>query len=186
MKWKLTFKNNKHCIENEGGKVLSYNPNLGIQIIEQDGYAFKDLNNSGELEAYEDWRLPMSIRVKDFTERFVLWQEKDCLFYKKGKIQMPEDICFMAEVFRKRNTFDTLTNVEEDTPYLEDNYIIVLLLLMFDNDCGRANEDYLLQLIMQSMDLGLLENIMYSLWEALKKFVKVNNTAQLNVIEQKK
>ena len=57
MKWKLTHKHEHDIIENEGGKTLSYNPNLGIQIIEQDGFAFKDLNQSGELEPFEDWRL---------------------------------------------------------------------------------------------------------------------------------
>ena len=56
MKWKLTHKHEHDIIENEGGKTLSYNPNLGIQIIEQDGFAFKDLNQSGELEPFEDWR----------------------------------------------------------------------------------------------------------------------------------
>ena len=34
MQWKLTHKHNHACIENKGGKTLSYDPNLGIQIIE--------------------------------------------------------------------------------------------------------------------------------------------------------
>ena len=35
MQWKLTHRHNHECIENKGGKTLSYDPNLGIQIIEQ-------------------------------------------------------------------------------------------------------------------------------------------------------
>ena len=93
MQWKLTHRHNHECIENKGGKTLSYDPNLGIQIIEQD---------------------------------------------------------------------------EE---YLRENYILAMLLLMFDNDFDMGKEDYLLQLIVQSMDLGVLENIIYSIMEALKKYV---------------
>ena len=29
----------------------------GLDILEQDGYKFKDLNKNGELDPYEDWRL---------------------------------------------------------------------------------------------------------------------------------
>ena len=50
MQWKLTHRHNHECIENKGGKTLSYDPNLGIQIIEQDGFAFKDLDNNGRLD----------------------------------------------------------------------------------------------------------------------------------------
>ena len=48
---------------------------------------------------------------------------------------------------------------------------LAMLLLMFDNDFDMGKEDYLLQLIVQSMDLGVLENIIYSIMEALKKYV---------------
>lgn len=71
MQWKLTHRHNHECIENKGGKTLSYDPNLGIQIIEQDGFAFKDLDNNGRLDPYEDWRLPLTQRIQDFTSRFL-------------------------------------------------------------------------------------------------------------------
>lgn len=185
MKWKLTHKDQHECIENEGGKTLSYDPNLGIQIIERDGYAFKDLNNNGELDPFEDWRNPMSVRIKDFSNRFALWQEEDCLYYRKGPIQMPEEFRKNMEMFRDRETLsDLLNGGEENLEYLEKNYILALLLLMFDNDFDTGREDALLQLIMQSMDLGLLENIVYSLWEALKKFVAATHYGQVQRVVQ--
>lgn len=97
MQWKLTHKHNHECIENKGGKTLSYDPNLGIQIIEQDGFAFKDLDNNGMLDPYEDWRLPLTDRIQDFTSRFVLWQEGDCLYYRKGKIELSREFCDWME-----------------------------------------------------------------------------------------
>lgn len=172
MQWKLTHKDSHECIENEGGKTLSYNPNLGIQIIEQDGFAFKDLNNNGILDPFEDWRLPLSERVKDFTTRFHLWQEDECLYYKKGKITMPEEFC--STLYDDQNWKKLLNEHDldsEDEAFLQNNYIIAMLLLMFDNDYDTGKEDALLQLIIQSMDLGLLEQIVYSIMEALKTFL---------------
>lgn len=168
MQWKLTHRDEHECIENEGGKTLSYNPNLGMQIIEQDGYAFKDLDNNGKLDPFEDWRLPLTMRVKDFSTRYHLWQEADCLFYKKGKIVLPEAFCEEMQEYPCKDVFESLS--EEDQIYLKENYIIAMLLLMLDNDYEAGKADYLLALIIQSMDLGLLENIIYSIIEALKKY----------------
>lgn len=180
MKWKLVHKQNHERIENEGGKTLSYNPNLGIQIIEKDGYAFKDLNNSGTLEPYEDWRLPLTQRVRDFSQRFALWQENECLFYRKGKIKMPKDIYDIMQIYHEQEDFTPalLYAEKEDISYLKDNYIVALLLMMMDNDQDTGNEDYLLQLIVQSIELGLFENIVYSIWKALKKYMGINCQCQ--------
>lgn len=172
MKWKLVHMNQHECIENEGGKTLSYNPNLGIKIIEKDGYAFKDLNNNGQLDPFEDWRLPITKRVEDFCMRFHIWQENDRLFYKRGNITLPEDFCTLMETYRKQESLlQSLDLGVEDREYLKENYSIAMLLLMFDNDFDTGKEDYLMQLMMQGMELGLLENIVYSIMEALKKFI---------------
>lgn len=172
MQWKLTHKHNHECIENKGGKTLSYDPNLGIQIIEQDGFAFKDLDNNGRLDPYEDWRLPLTQRIQDFTSRFVLWQEGDCLYYRKGRIELSRDFCDWMEYCDSRTTILQTADLQlEDEEYLKENYILAMLLLMFDNDFDTGKEDYLLQLIVQSMNLGVLENIIYSIMEALKKYV---------------
>ena len=183
MKWKLTHKHEHDIIENEGGKTLSYNPNLGIQIIEQDGFAFKDLNQSGELEPFEDWRLPLTKRVMDFTNRFVLWQEEDQLFYRKGRIAIPKEV--YAEIRQHGEETMQLHNgdmVEEDLEYLKKNDLIAVLLLMFDNDRNTGKEDYLLQLIIHSMELGVLENIMYSIWEAVRKFLQNRDLQQRTML----
>ena len=54
---------------NEGGKTLGYSPDSGVAIIEDDGFAFKDLNRNGALEPYEDWRLDNETRARDLAER---------------------------------------------------------------------------------------------------------------------
>jgi len=50
-------------------------PELGSRVkdtIEVDGYEFRDLNDNGELDAYEDWRLPVDERVADLVGQMAL------------------------------------------------------------------------------------------------------------------
>lgn len=54
-------------LENEGGDVLGLSPSSGVKVIEEDGYAFKDLNQNGALDPYEDWRLSSEERANDLV-----------------------------------------------------------------------------------------------------------------------
>lgn len=55
-------------VENEGGATLSYSKKSGLQLIEADGYAFKDLDRDGELDVFEDWRVDYKERSRDLAE----------------------------------------------------------------------------------------------------------------------
>ena len=54
-------------VTNEGGETLGYSPESGVTLIEQDGYAFKDLDKDGELDVYEDWRKDANKRSEDLA-----------------------------------------------------------------------------------------------------------------------
>lgn len=61
-------------VVNEGGATLGYAPDSGVTIIESDGYAFKDMNKNGELDAYEDWRLSYEERAVDLVSKMTIEQ----------------------------------------------------------------------------------------------------------------
>jgi len=42
------------------------------QVLDVDGFQFKDLNKNGELDEYEDWRLPVEARVLDLQSQMTL------------------------------------------------------------------------------------------------------------------
>ena len=63
-----------NIVENEGGKKLSYSPESGVKLIEQDGFAFKDLARTGTLLPYEDWRLSPEERAADLAKRLSIEQ----------------------------------------------------------------------------------------------------------------
>jgi beta-glucosidase len=71
-KYQKTDKGDFVEITQQGGRTLGYNQNSGIEILEVEGYAFKDLNRNGKLDKYEDWRLPSKERAEDLAERDVL------------------------------------------------------------------------------------------------------------------
>ncbi len=56
-------------VENEGGDTLGLSQTSGVKLLEVDGYAFKDMNQNGELDAYEDWRLSTEERAKDLASQ---------------------------------------------------------------------------------------------------------------------
>ncbi len=54
-------------IMNQGGQTLGYAPASGVTLIKKNRYAFKDLNKNGELDAYEDWRMPVDERINNLV-----------------------------------------------------------------------------------------------------------------------
>ena len=70
-------------VTNEGGKTLGYSPDSGVELIEVDGFAFKDLNRNGELDVYEDWRETNETRARDLAEKLEI-EEMTSLFTHGG------------------------------------------------------------------------------------------------------
>ncbi len=64
-----------HLITQDGGKTLGYSPESGVKILEADGYAFKDLNQNGVLDPYEDWRKSTEERATDLAKQLSSTQE---------------------------------------------------------------------------------------------------------------
>lgn len=56
-------------VTNTDGSTLGYSPDSGVSLIQVDGYAFKDLNKNGQLDAYEDWRLDANTRAADLASQ---------------------------------------------------------------------------------------------------------------------
>jgi beta-glucosidase len=66
-KYTLEEKESFTIVRNKDGQTLGYAPGSGISLIEQNGFAFKDLNKNGTLDAYEDWRLTADERASDLV-----------------------------------------------------------------------------------------------------------------------
>lgn len=60
---------------------LGYSTTSGVKIIQKDGLPFKDLNKNGQLDKYEDWRLPVAERAKDLASKMTVEQIAGMMLY---------------------------------------------------------------------------------------------------------
>lgn len=81
--WTETTVANWTKITNKGGQTLGYAPTLGIKLVTDKGFAFKDLNKNGKLDKYEDWRLPADVRAKDLASKMSIDQIAGLMLYSK-------------------------------------------------------------------------------------------------------
>ncbi len=59
-------------VVNEGGATLGYHPSSGVQLIQVEGFAFKDTDRDGELDGYEDWRNSVEDRANDLVSQMTI------------------------------------------------------------------------------------------------------------------
>ncbi|MBK7871413.1 MAG: glycoside hydrolase family 3 C-terminal domain-containing protein [Saprospiraceae bacterium] len=68
-------------VRNQNGQTLGYAPNSGVKILTINGLAFKDLNKNGQLDTYEDWRLPVEQRAQDLAKQMSVEQIAGLMLY---------------------------------------------------------------------------------------------------------
>lgn len=70
VKWSESESDDGYMIvDNEDGKTLAYSPDSGVELLQSEGYAFKDLNGNGVIDPYEDWRLEPEVRAADLASQ---------------------------------------------------------------------------------------------------------------------
>jgi len=80
-KWTEESKGSYNLVTQEGGQTLGYSPESGVQLLTVDGFAFKDLNRNGSLDAYEDWRLDPKIRATDLAKQLSIEEIAGLMLY---------------------------------------------------------------------------------------------------------
>ncbi|GAE93115.1 beta-glucosidase [Gracilibacillus boraciitolerans JCM 21714] len=70
-------------IKNSKGPTLGYSTDSGIKFLKKDGYRFKDLNKSGRLEPYKDWRLSAVERAKDLASKLFIEEIAGLMLYSR-------------------------------------------------------------------------------------------------------
>ena len=85
-KWNEAEKEGYRLIHNEGGKDLGISSGSKVTIITEDGFAFKDFLGTGELAAYEDWRLPAAERAVDLASRLSIEDIAGLMLYSAHQL----------------------------------------------------------------------------------------------------
>lgn len=79
-------------VTNEGGAILSYSPDSGVELIQVDGYAFKDLNKNDMLDQYEDWREPIEARTQNAASLLTIEDIAGLMLYSSHQSSIGEEL----------------------------------------------------------------------------------------------
>ena len=77
-KWQETEADGFKLVTQKGGATLGY---TSAPLLVIDKYAFKDLNRNGDLDPYEDWRLPAETRAKDLASQLTIEEIAGLMLY---------------------------------------------------------------------------------------------------------
>ena len=80
-RWTEAQSGDIRIVTNRGGQTLGYSTTSGVGILTDGGFAFKDLNKSGTLDPYEDWRLGAEERAQDLASRMSIEQIAGLMLY---------------------------------------------------------------------------------------------------------
>jgi beta-glucosidase len=82
-RWAESEQQGFKIVNNPGGKTLWYAASSGVAIITNTRLGFKDLNKNGQLDVYEDWRLPADVRAKDLASKMTVEQIAGLMLYSR-------------------------------------------------------------------------------------------------------
>lgn len=123
------------------GPTLGYSPASGLEILLQDGYAFKDLNRNGVLDTYEDWRKPAAERAENLASQMTLDQICGLMLY--------------SSAVRVQGTSDLK---EKHIQYIKDDNIRHMLIADIDSPALGAEWSNNVQALCESLPLGIPSN----------------------------
>ena len=85
-KWKRIEADGYIRIDNGDGQTLGLAADSTVPILSVDGYAFKDFLRTGQLAAYEDWRLSSEERAKDLAQRLSIEDIAGLMLYSAHQL----------------------------------------------------------------------------------------------------
>lgn len=87
----------------EDGPVLGIGEDSGVELIETDGLAFKDLARCGRLLPYEDWRLDAQTRAEDLASRLTIEDIAGLMLYSSHQVVPATNELFFAGSYDGKN-----------------------------------------------------------------------------------
>lgn len=98
-KWTESEKEGYVLITQRRGAELGYSRTSGINILEDKGYAFKDLNRNGILDPYEDWRLPCRQRAENLASQLEIEEIAGLMLYSMHQAVPTDDYGYWGSTY---------------------------------------------------------------------------------------
>ncbi|MDN6640293.1 MAG: glycoside hydrolase family 3 C-terminal domain-containing protein [Tetragenococcus sp.] len=153
-------------INNQQGATLGISKDSQVELLEVDDFLFKDLNQNGKLDPYEDWRLPLEERIADLVNQLTIEQIAGLMLYSSHQAVSSSDDEF-SKMFRgtyNGKTFEEYNGSiadlsDQQKAYLTEENIRHFLLTVVDSPEVSATWSNHLQAAAEVTDLGIPVNI---------------------------
>ena len=124
-KWEAHDGDGYLYITQKGGPTLGY---TSAVILYDDGYAFKDLNHNGQLDTYEDWRLPADVRARDLAAQLSIEEIAGLMLYSSHQAIPGSAYGFGQATYTGKTNHKTWDLTDQQQKFLkEDNLRAVLV-----------------------------------------------------------
>lgn len=149
-------------IENENGPLLGYSTLSGVSIITVEGKKFKDLNKSGKLEPYKDWRLPVSERAKDLASKMTIEQIAGLMLYSPHQSIPAADRGFFSSTYGGKSFTESRSNPwelsDQQIDFLTNDHLRHVLVTSVQSPEIAAKWSNEMQAFVEGIGLGIPVN----------------------------
>lgn len=161
-KWTETEKDSIRTVTQPGGATLGYSAKSGVKLLTADGYAFKDLNRNGKLDAYEDWRLTPEERAADLASQLSIDEIAGLMLYSNhqsipGTDQGFWDATYNGKKFKESGAQpDALSDAQQK--FLRDDKVRHILITKVQSPEIAARWNNNVQAFIEGLDHGIPAN----------------------------
>jgi len=161
-KWTETRTDELAVVTNPGGRALGYSLKSGVKLLTVNGMAFKDLNRNGQLDAYEDWRLPVDERAKDLARRLSLEEIAGLMLYSPHQSLPARTTGYFAGTYKgkvyKEGEADPSDLTDQQQKFLRDDNLRHVLVTTVQSPEVAARWNNKLQAFCESVGKGIPAN----------------------------
>ena len=147
-----------NVIHQTKGPDLGYSPASGVQIINVDGFAFKDLNRNGELDVYEDWRQTPEDRAKDLASQMTKEQIAGLMLYSDHQSVPATYMGFYGGKLFEESDANPYDLTDEQLVFLKKDNLRAILITSVTSPEVAAKWNNNVQAYVESFGLGIPAN----------------------------
>jgi beta-glucosidase len=149
-------------VSNPGGPELGYSTASGVKIIKVGNLSFKDLNKNGQLDKYEDWRLPVDERAKDLASKMTIDQIAGLMLYSGHQAIPAAPRGFGAATYNGKPFPESGANAwdlsDQQKKFLKDDNLRHVLITRVQSPEVAAKWNNTMQAFVESVGLGIPAN----------------------------
>ena len=154
-----------YTVEQKEGFTRYYNekgPVIGTAdapVIEEDGFIFKDLERTGELLPYEDWRLDDDTRAKDLASRLSIEEIAGLMMYSPHQMVPaypggPFTATYDGKTFPESGKKPWEMS-DQQKKFLEEDHVRHVLLMLFESAGTAARWNNEMQRYVEALPHGI-------------------------------